>query len=396
MNRIMCALILCAASGQIFGVDIDRSSEPVSLNGAATLEWGYNLDTGANGFKNSSSLAMTIPLVGKDVHYSKEKPGVYGFIELKDVEWELNQAVGGTLSPGVSGGISAKVVWDSFFLGVFGIPAFSINKNVLVAEDDNGDVGFSGFAGYKYGTTLGFASDESPFELSVKIVSMEEDWRNNTESDYEFGADATYYVLPGLLDIKGSFATRKGADFVAYGGLELPIYLEVANSLTVTPAADFRYAYDVFAFDAGAIAVMDLSNKNEDKVSAGMEVKAFYGSDEDVSFRASFFEPPVGGLVDLFGFNAFVSVVDVLESAPAQWYTGGGTSYRFRFDDATSLEPSVELKTDFEDARSLKVLVAFKSVAIANTTITVTYTSENYLAADPLFGEIVAKCIIKY
>ncbi len=406
MKKSVLVLIMIAVTLAVFAVDIDRSDAPITLDGSATLEWGYNVDTKANGFMNSASLSLLIPLVDKDIFYTKSDDPVYGYIELNNVEWLLGQNTGGTLAPGISGSVTAKFMIGPFFIGVVGAPAFLINKNLSVTEDETGDVGFSGFSDYTYGTTLGYKDEMSPVEASIKVLSKGSSWRDNTKSEYEFGSDITYFAIPGIMDINASIASKRGDDQIVYGGIDVPVSFEVAQSLVLTPAADFKYTNapgvtEKFTYDAGLTSVLNLSFQNEDKVSSNLKAKLFYGTDKDISANMTFMEPPAGGLIDSFGFSSFISVVDILEGDPNKWFTGAGTSYKFSFDDSNSLEPNIQFKTnyqreDLDDIDELKTLVTFKCIQFANTEISATYSSGNFLAKKVLIGEIVGKLTISY
>lgn len=387
------AALLSALSAM--AVDIDRSQGPIELTGSATLEWGYNIDTGANGFLNSASLSMKIPLIGKDTYRSKEEE-VYGSIELKDVEWTLNQTAGSQMASGFAGSVSAKIVSGAYFLGVAGAPSVSINKNKNIPEDEIGDVGFNGYPGFRYGTTFGYLDDSSPVEVSVKLMSEGDNWRSNTESNYQYGADLAYYAIPGILDIKASGATKNGEDAAVYWGIEIPLYIEVAEGWVLTPSGDFESKAGILRFDAGLDSKLALSFLNEDKEGASFNVKAFYGSDKDISGNVAFVEPSKGGIVENLGFNVSAALVDMLKSSEPAWFLSSGLSYRLPIGPNNRIEPSVVYKTDYLETKSLKGIVEYRNIAIRNTVISVTYTSEDFLIEPLKYGEIVARAIIRY
>lgn len=369
--------------------DIDWSESPITVSGFASLTWGFDFDTKANGFVNSASLGMEFPLLSKITPVA-EGEGLHGSIEIVDLEWVLSQDSGSSLASSVGGNIVAKLIYDPFWLGIYSKPKWSFNKNVNISSDNDGDIQFSGFSNYSHGTTLGYMDPDVPFEAELMVSSMNgTDWRDNTDGNYCFGTNLAAFLFDYQLEVRGSFAFDYSPDILFYGGIEIPLEFYVLDGLTIRPAADFRYL-DEFAFDAGLEAALHFSPKNNDDLSSYLGFQVFFGQDKDLSLSLCFFEPTVEGVIDHLGFSIEGDFVDVIKSPYLTWNMKTTAEYEILFGNRQSILPSVVYTLDYQLDMSLKAIVKWSIKAIQNTEITIGYYSGDFFATPLLIGYMEA------
>jgi hypothetical protein len=127
MKRIALLTVLLLAVGIAAGFAIDVKPT-VTLSGTATLTWGYDLVTGATGFKNAADGAFTLAFLAADGTDTHAGTGAaYGSITFANVEayWTIDSApLTLTIGP-ADADITAKIVVTPFEITVTTAPGFT-------------------------------------------------------------------------------------------------------------------------------------------------------------------------------------------------------------------------------------------------------------------------------
>lgn len=356
MKKLFVLLLAFALAGAAFA----QAPAP-TVSGSATLSWGVDLDGKTSGFSNASASTIKFTILPK-ASAEKKGEGVYGYILLKDYTLGVSNGAFAWTAPT----ITAKVVLNQFYFTVFGAPSLTIDK----VASTHGVAGT--LAGYTAGTTVGYDGD---VDFAVKVLSKG-DWTANTGNDYALGADFSG-SLNDMIAYKASVATDLST---VYAGVSLPITLAVMKGLTVTPAADLAIM-PTFDYEAGVDAELQLSDANADDVYTALTGSVYFCTNKDLEVAVAFDEPLSGGIVENAEFGASFSALDVL-TAGFGWDFATYAGYSYDLDKTNTLYGRADFATDETKANDLSMSASLTNTAIANTTLSVTYTSGNFLARD--------------
>lgn len=374
-------LALALVGGAVF-------AEDVSITGSATLSWGINLDTMATGFKNEASLSLKFPLHPKATVSKGADADVYGYIEFKDLEWNLTSAATpapGTFAGTATGSVTAKIVFYDFELGVYNKPDLAFNK---MADIEDGEVEYANT--YEYGTSLKYNGD--PLAFTFKMLS-DGDWTTNTAGYYAMGADVVFTM--DMFKVQTSMAYDLATKDVFNAGVAVPVTLaDIMHGLTITPAADFEIG-TAFAYDAGAAITLNFSEANADDVKTKLYAKAYYSNaDENAEMTVAFDEVLSGGLMDNVEFGVKFLSINFIDAAEFPWALETYAGYKAIINDENNLYARADFDINYLEKATLEAEVVFTNTTIANTTFTLTYKSGDLMAEK--IGTIIAAAKIKY
>jgi hypothetical protein len=238
MKRIaLLTVLLLVVSLAAFAVDVKPT---VAITGTASVTWGYDLDTGANGFKNTADSSFRVTLLAEDSTDTHAGTGaMYGSITVSNVElfWNADSAAGAWTGGLLDADLAAKIVITPFEIGVFAQPGLTQDFFGALEDADAPDLvvdsGESAFAmagggllGTMYGTWV--TGTFGPAAVTVKIVS-DGDWTDGT-TGYAFGGETVLTFAPLTISAGAysgysalSFYAKVAADMapiVAWGAFE--------------------------------------------------------------------------------------------------------------------------------------------------------------------------------
>jgi hypothetical protein len=376
---ILLALITVGAFAQVTAAD-----QVPTISGNATLSWGLDIDAKTTGFANTGTWAVKLPLITK-ASVTKGEGDVYGFIKFTDVEWNLTSPA---LAGAATGAVEATLFFKPFSVSVYSAPTLSPYKNAAIVDGDAA----GSVAGFTAGTTVKY--DQAPITFALKVLSKG-DQVANVNNDYAIGADATFVAVADVAKVNVSYAMAVGGTFAAYIGVDAPITLaSIGKGLTITPAADFSIA-SATEMDFGSKFELKLSDKIDDKLTL-LTAQVFFGQDKDLEAKVAFDEPLVDGMIKNVAAGASFQLTDILKETPMAWKLMANAGYKAIIDDKDNVVANAAFSLDQASAKSLTADVTFTNTAIANTTITVAYTSGNLLAATAVLGKVIATVKIAY
>lgn len=381
MKKLLVALLALALVGAASAADLKASATAPSIDLEATLSWGIDIDTMATGFKNEASLGLTFPLID-EVDVAGGGEGVYGEISIDDVSLEIADGVVG--QAGAAGDISATLHLNALSFTVTSAP--SLDVDMIAPTHDAGAIDFSA---YTFGTTIGY--DMAPATIGLSVLSMG-DWTANAGNDYVAGVTLDLDLGDMLsVSVAGAYDVAN-ADF--QGGVSLPVSLAVMKGLTVTAGADFSSVGGTLTYAAGLENELQLTDANDDDEYTYFALNAYFCANNDVEAGIDFTEPTAGGYVDNLGFGVQFNVAEAL--AALAWDAAANVDYVLPIDDTSDVEATAEFTLDSAQAKTLMATVTYTNTVVTNTTLSLTYTSGDFLAATPVLGTVVAACTIAY
>ncbi len=393
MKKLIVLLLAFVLAGAAF-------AQTPTVSGSGTLSWGVDLDSGNTGFTNAYSAKVTVPFAVANQKKAGEN-GWWGEIELKNITFKLTDdpvaapgaAVGftdwtdadgdGVYDAGEGASIAAKITNGAWAVAVYNRSSLNFNKAEALLD---GDVDNSAlFNANNAGTKISYAGTGYSAAL---IVNSKDDWTPavGNENEYGVGFQASYTVNENVAVNAGVAYDMLDdtKDFGAY--VTVPVTF---GALSVTPAADFQYVAATKKFLMDAIAPVTY-NLTEDK-AAYVGFTSYYSlGDKDAEFSVSFDEELAGGFVNNLEAGAAFGYYNAL-SAPTTWDITAYAGYQYDIDKTSNVYARGDYGTDntmSAAAQSLTAEVTYTNTAIANTKLTLTYTSGDLL--DKVLGTLVA------
>ncbi len=378
MKKLFVALLALALIGGA------AFAEGPAVSGSASLSWGIDLDTGSTGFANAGSFSIDIPILAAD-KYGVGGEGMYGEIAITDIA--LTQTIDMTPASSWAFGddfaFAATLYFSPFSLSVWEAPSLDINANDAI--DDAGGLG----AVVDAGTTLTYTSDA--FSIAVKVLS-DGDWTSNSSNTYAVGS--SFSVALGELTTIAIDAALNPIGFDFQVGVSAPLSLAVAKGLTITPGLDVGMVDAAFGMDAGVATELLLSDANDDDESTNVTFNASWCANSDIEIALAFAEPLAGGFVDNLSLSAGVNVNELIKALA--WDLNVGAGYNLVIDEKDSLLAEVAFTTNSDSVNTLNATVTFTNTMVANTDLTVTYTSGNLLGDPAVLGTLICAATISF
>lgn len=170
MKKAIVLLLALCLTGIAFA-----EGETWTIEGDASVTWGYNLNDDSHGFLNDASFTLTIPLVAETTKATEGLEGVYGWIEFSEfeavLEGELDDADAtvGYTAPSVT----AKVIAGSLWVGIYSEPDFGYNMAAMFEpmsvdewEDKSWESG-TGAVNAVGGISLGYDTEMVKFQVNL-------------------------------------------------------------------------------------------------------------------------------------------------------------------------------------------------------------------------------------
>jgi hypothetical protein len=195
LTVILLTVCLTGVFAELTGIGAPTAS------GSATVIVGYDLDNSGFGFKNSSSLTLTMPLADGSAGASGDD-GMYGEITVDEIAWSIEDGKGfydadedDTGGSNLKASITAALHIDPLVITIYDKPDFAINKvdvGTDYAVDAKGDV-----TGDTGGLSIGYVSDM----ISVTgMIASKGDYRDASDVDAEKAEDK--HVIPFNNDVQ--------------------------------------------------------------------------------------------------------------------------------------------------------------------------------------------------
>lgn len=371
MKRIALLTVLLLVVGLSLGFAQEfKPAVTWATSGSATLTWGINLDTMETGFTNAAAATLSLTLVPETTLTKGADAAVYGWISLGTFKW-----VDGTWT---QPSVTAKIVAKPLEFGVYGVPALTtaVTGAIETAADSVLEATETALAAPAYGTTGGtyVAYISDVFTVKAKLDSVG-DWTRTEDTiiNYAGGIDGTVAVKPvtvgfGVYD--GFWTGAVPAGYVTLGLAAAPI--------TVGVKADFNLDTTV-AYDLSATVGLAL-----DKLLS-LDVAVAYGDNfNGLDLKAVFGLKAVENLTE----TLTVYVLDVGAVAPMtmEYEVINALSYAVKIADGQTVTPALTVTYGYNYETDDTILTAVASVAAAvipNTTLTLTYTSGDFIVVAP-------------
>lgn len=350
----------------------------VTVEGNATLSWGYNLESEAHGFKNAAEWKIVIPLIAKQTFAHKGEGDNFAEISIVDAQYNIQGDHDGdvnfTAGDKKIDKVTAKLNFGPMYVTVYDKPGFKTNNaniwDPIKADsygdspEENGWLFEPGFDGW--GTKVGYKTET--FDVGAKVGSKGTYEGVKDDSKYAFGVDASFKPSD-IIDLSATFnyatwaRTTKAADATDFkkgimslgakavskpvDGLELTVGFDGGNDAV----ADGK---DAFAWDALASAKYKFVEAGAYLASAGTPfrgIKITYDANEvqtkieSVMGAAAYGKLTDGDFVDnldawftfmAYGFGSDTGV-DVLPMA-----IGTGANYKYAMNDVNYIKPFFE------------------------------------------------------
>jgi len=382
MKRIALLTVLLLVVGLSLGFAQEfKPAITTAVAGSATLTWGINLDSMETGFTNAGSASFTMTLVPAVTLAKGADAPVYGWIQLTTTAITLTDA--GALA-GAATAVAAKIVAKPIEIGINAAPTLTTGKTTAIETADYTDAvvntGEAALSGGPAGAGTYISYVSTPITVTGKIVSIG-DWTRaeDTVMNYAAGLDASLAFAPVSLGFGFYTSLVTGATGVAYVTAGL-----TAAPITLSVAADLDLA-DPMAFDASA--AIGLTLEKIATVNVGVAYgDNFNGLDAKVVLGVT----AVPNLTE----TLTVYVLDIASPVVGQtmeYEVINALSYKVALSDATSITPSATVKYgwNFETDDTILTVVAAAAMAlIPNTTITLTYTSGDFIVDAPAVASL--------
>ncbi|MBN1243728.1 MAG: hypothetical protein JXA15_13590 [Spirochaetales bacterium] len=358
---LILALVAVAAFAQDYTVD-----------GEASVTWGYNLNDDSTGFQNSSDFGLTFTLV-PETTTGTEGDGLYGKLTLADFELLV---VDGKLDYAAAD-ITAQIISGPLYLTIYSAPGFELNNaqtmgplSIDAWEDASITADTAGLA--SGGIALGYTTDlfgvevqvasDGDFDSAVDATADEYGWvdddddpttapvwailtpaaaavPNNVDNRYTFGFSATVTPIEMLaIEVAAFMDGWKPADG-ANKGLTL--------SATVTPIEGLEFGV---AFDAAIVGTADLvwdlagnvAYEMADTFSVGLN--GYYGPKDSYGTVNDYIELGVEAsvlAVENLGASVYFKAYDLMDSAELDMtdglpaFVGGAFDYAVAVGEGT-------------------------------------------------------------
>lgn len=350
----------------------------VTVEGNATLSWGYNLETEAHGFKNAAEWKIVIPLIAKQTFAHKGEGDNFAEISIVDAQYNIQGDHDGdanfTAGDKKIDKVTAKLNFGPMYVTVYDKPGFKTNNaniwDPIKADsygdsaEENGWLFEPGFDGW--GTKVGYKTET--FDVGAKVGSKGTYEGVKDDSKYAFGVDASFKPSD-IIDLSATFnyatwaRTTKAADATDFkkgimslgakavskpvDGLELTVGFDGGNDAV----ADGK---DAFAWDALASAKYKFVEAGAYLASAGTpfagvkitrDANEVATKTESVMGAAAYGKLTDGDFVEnldawftfmAYGFGSDTGV-DVLPMA-----IGTGANYKYAMNDVNYIKPFFE------------------------------------------------------
>jgi len=331
MKRIalLTVLLLVVGLTATFAIDV---KPVVAITGTASLTWGYDLDTGFTGFKNTADSSFRVTLLAEDGTDTHAGTGAaYGSITVSNVElfWNADSAAGAWTGGLLDADLAAKIVVTPFEIGVYAAPGmtqdfFGIFEDADAPDNvvDSTETAFvmagSGF-GTNYGTWV--TGTFGPAAVTVKVVSND-DWTLNVNNEYAYGGEAVLTFTPLVV----SAGAYYGSDLSLYGKVALDMAPIVAWA-----AVEANVPSTGMVLGVGGGLTFTLV-KDTTLAATAWYADVFNGLDLSVVFT----EPEAGliaGLDTMIKFN----LLDVGTTLDSEWEVVTATGFKIGLNsDATN------------------------------------------------------------
>lgn len=350
----------------------------VTVEGNATLSWGYNLESEAHGFKNAAEWKIIIPLLAKQTFAHKGEGDNFAEISIVDAQYNIQGDHDGdvnfTAGDKKIDKVTAKLNFGSMYVTVYDKPGFKTNNaniwDPIKADsygdsaEENGWLFEPGFDGW--GTKVGYKTET--FDVGAKVGSKGTYESVKDDSKYAFGVDASFKPSD-IIDLSATFnyatwaRTTKAADATDFkkgimslgakavskpvDGLVLTVGFDSGNDAV----ADGK---DAFAWDALASAKYKFVEAGAYLASAGTpfqgkkityDAAEIITKTESVMGAAAYGKLTDGDFVEnldawftfmAYGFGSDTGV-DVLPMA-----IGTGANYKYAMNDVNYIKPFFE------------------------------------------------------
>ncbi len=171
MKKAIVLLLALCLTGIAFA-----EGETWTIEGDASVTWGYNLNDDSHGFLNDASFALTIPLVAKTTKATEGLEGVYGWIEFDGFKaimtGKTENIAAGTVKY-TAPSITAKIIAGALWVGIYSEPSFGYNMATMfepVSVDAWEDASWQSETGATStvgGISVGYDTEMVKFNLNI-------------------------------------------------------------------------------------------------------------------------------------------------------------------------------------------------------------------------------------
>jgi len=433
MKRIALLTVLLLSIGLASAFAADPIV-PIMSSVSAEVQWGINLDNMINGFLNTPTLTIYLPLLTYGSMTDKGTGDFYGEIDLTNIEvsvaynvlpmnsvpaysqfyftQKVNYAVEDKAATAASAFIIAKP-WNMGF-GVYAAPGMGLGHGIYLSQTDavygtlapfatatmNPVVPVGETAGIlatpygTYGTYIEYgAVTSTPLNLFFKVLSSAS-WTAATQPGYAVGVDGTLTFAPLTLGF-GAYQGFNPAT-VVWAGAPTQGYVTVGLA---QPMGDMKIAADVktdfslpsggtFAYEVSGDAYFYISAvKDKDgnpQYSNYLTANFLYGSKDsfnDLSVHFAAVEDATNGFVPNLGLKVEGNLVNLMNAMAYDVIANG--SYKVVITPDINVTPSVAFwygKPYNQDALlHLIPALTFNLGVVQNASIAVVWTGNDLL-----------------
>ena len=419
---------------------------PIMSSVTAEVQWGINLDTGTNGFLNTPTFTIYLPLLTYSSLSSTGSGDFYGEIDLTNIEvsvgynliplnaaapagifftQKVNLAVDDLAATAASAYIVAKP-WNMQF-GVYAAPSMALGHGIYLSQTD---AVYGTLAPYAtatdnpivpvrepaailatpygvYGTYAQYGKATDPLMLTAKVLSVG-DWTGKTTA-YAVGADGQVMFAPVTI----GFGVYQGfMDASIWGGSPTQGYLTVgvaqpmdAMKVAADLKVDLSYGGSL-DYEVSGDAFLYISAKNDKdgkpQYVNWITANALYGSAgtyNDLSLHAAVVEDATNGFVPGLGLKVEGNLVDILNAFA--WDAIANASFLITINPDVSLTPALALWYG-QPAAAADAIVHFIPSAtlslgmVKNTTFAVVWTGNDILATPASYGILNVNATISW
>jgi len=411
MKRLTLLVVLLGVMGLAAGFALEVKPA-FALAGSASVTWGIDLDNVTTGFVNAGSADLTVTLVAlnsTDTHAGKE--GLYGSITISNltllwIDGALN--TGDSVAGASEAAVSARLVAGPISVGINGAPGMSSDS--VVAIEDATDTGvaiintilaaettyvFSQYAS-GHGTWVKYTADKFAVTLDVTSNGDYTTTTPNTGNGYAIGLEGSVTAISpltiGLGVFQGlSWTTNPTGGYVSLG-------VDVGTVGTFGAAFDWS-GFTTFTWEASAKAQLYF---NKEK-TAYLLARVYF----DPAAAGNSLDSAVAFMVPaktLFGPVNFDVTAYLLDLTLATKTIGvlSHAGYTMTLGNGMDVAPSIiaafttHIGGTATSALTLTPQVVVTLAKAPTTTLTLAYTSGDFLAATPGLGTITMALGVTY
>jgi hypothetical protein len=367
VSLLTTALLLLGIFALSAQMNDEGSGLPFEISGSGTVTVGYNLDSGAAGFTNSSSSSVSISLIGEQSSSAGEGDGWHGWIELSDFEIKLDSD---DLTTITAPGVEAKIVSGPLWVRVFDNEGMSIGKVSIVEDDEDDDYLVQGNDDGldiapdltdSGGTSVGFSNDM----LSITgHIASQTSWEDPATPDDGWSVGVDGSVTFGPITVSADVIIGLNQDNNLFGaGIGVAFDMPLGDTMNLGATAGVDLQDDDVSeliMEFGGTVTLDLS----DSTSLGAAFISSADTAVDTDLEVTFSED--GGMVENLNFSLLFGMYNLT--------TGGGDDYLASLDagyDLTIMEDATltpALGVDYYSSGEIGVdVTATLTGAIPNT-----------------------------